>query len=123
MKIIEAINAVDSHLPNSYTQSDKVGWLSTLDAMVKAEIIDTHEGGDEVNFDGYDQNTDPGTVLLVSAPHDLIYLRWLEAQIHYRNGENDKHNDAITAFNTAYGGFRNFYNRKHMPKGEKIKFF
>ena len=44
MKIIEAIHAVDSLKPNSYSESDKVRWLSTLDGLIKANIIDTHEG-------------------------------------------------------------------------------
>ena len=124
MKIIEAINSVNELLPNSYDQSRKVAWLSTLDAMVKSEIIDNHEGGEGCTFTGYDSETEINTTdLLVSAPHDLIYLRWLEAQIHYHNGENEKYNNAIEAFNTVYGAFRNYYNKKFIPKGKTIKFF
>lgn len=124
MKVIDAINTVNKLLPNSYEQSMKVAWLSTLDAMVKSEVIDTHEGGENGTFAGYGSETDlQNTDLLVSAPYDLIYLRWLEAQIHYHNAENDKYNNSIEAFNAAYGEFKNYYNRTHMPKGEKIKFF
>jgi hypothetical protein len=47
MTIIEAIHAIDSIKPNGYSQSDKVRWLSMLDGLVKAEIIDTHEGADK----------------------------------------------------------------------------
>ena len=121
MKIIEAINEIDSLKHNTYSQDNKVSWLSRLDAMVKREIIDTHEG--EVTFTGYDSLTDLQTELLIPAPYDEAYLRWLEAQIDYNNGEYDKYNNAIEMFETAFEGFRNYYNRTHMPKGKKFKFF
>ena len=123
MTIIEAINQIDSLKHNTYTQSDKVAWLSRLDSMVKKHIIDTHEGADEVAFTGYDDSTDLQTELLVPEPYDEVYLRWMEAQIDYCNGEYDKYNNAIDMFNTAFEGYKNYYNRTHMPKGKKFKFF
>ena len=122
MKIIEAINRIDSLKHNTYTQADKVEWLSRLDAMVKKHIIDTHEG-EEVTFNGYDDATELQTELLIPAPYDEVYLRWMEAQIDYYNGEYEKYNNAIEMFNVAYGGYQNYYNRTHMPKGKKFKFF
>lgn len=180
MKIIEAISRIDSLKHNTYTQSDKVTWLSRLDSMVKAEIIDTHEGADkeqaikeyieaniaaheaavveymkvnevsredaeknvhfreikykeakehieatrnDIFFTGYDDNTDLQTELLVPAPYDEVYLRWMEAQIDYHNGEYDRYNNAMDMYNTAFTGYQNYYNRTHMPKGKKFKFF
>ena len=122
MKIIEAINGIDSLKHNTYSERDKVAWLSRLDAMVKKHIIDTHEG-DEVTFTGYDDSTDLQTELLVPAPYDEVYLRWMEAQIDYHNGEYDRYNNAMDMFHTAYEGYQNYYNRTHMPKGKKFKFF
>ncbi len=123
MKIIEAINRIDSLKHNTYSQNEKVAWLSRLDSMVKRLIIDTHEGGDDVTFTGYDDRTDMETEMLVPAPFDEVYLRWLEAQIDYANGEYDKYNNSILMYQTAYDGYANYYNRNHMPKGKKIKFF
>ena len=123
MKISEAISSLDALKFNTYNQSDKVNWLSRLDNMVKNQIIDTHEGAETVTFTGYDDNTSLNTELLVPAPYDEVYLRWLEAQIDYYNGEYDRYNDAMDMFNTAYEGFKNYYNRTHMPKGKKFKFF
>lgn len=123
MKIIEAFGRMDALMHNTYSQTDKLGWLSRLDAMVKKHIIDTHEGADEVTFTGYDDNIDLQTELLIPAPYDEVYLRWMEAQIHYHNGEYDKYNNAMDMFHTAYTGFQNYYNRTHMPKGKKFKFF
>ena len=115
MTIIEAINKTDTLKSNTYTQEDKLQWLDRLDRMIKLQIIDTHAGADGVTFTGYDANTDLQTVLLVPAPYDEVYLRWLEAQIHYYNDEIDRYNAAITMFNTAYEGFEKYYNRTHMP--------
>ena len=123
MTIIEAINRIDALKHNTYTQSDKVSWLSRLDAMVKKLIIDTHEGAEEVTFTGYDDSTDPNTELLVPAPFDEVYLRWMEAQIDYHNGEYEKYNNAIDMFNTAFNGYQNYYTRNHMPKGKSMKYF
>jgi hypothetical protein len=123
MTILEAINRVDSTKPNSYTQVEKVDWLSTLDGVIKTNIIDTHEGGENVVFDGYDADTSLDTELLVPAPYDDIYIRWLEARIDYANGEINKYNNSLTAYNDAYDLYANHYNRKHMPKGSKFKYF
>ena len=123
MKIIDAINRIDSLKHNTYTQMDKLAWLSRLDSMVKRLIIDTHEGGEEITFTGYDENTDLDTEMLVPAPFDEIYLRWLEAQIDYTNGEYDKYNNSILMYQTAYDGYANYYNRNYMPKGRQISYF
>ena len=123
MKIIEAINRIDALKHNTYSQTDKVRWLSTLDSMVKNHVIDTHEGAEEVSFTGYDDTTDLQTELLMPAPYDEGYLRWLEAQIDYTNGEYGKYNNAVEAFTTFYDGYKAYYNRTHMPKAKKFKYF
>ena len=123
MTIAEAISKVDALKPNTYTPEDKIGWLSTLDSRVKTQIIDTHEGCCKPPFYGYDSVLDQETELLVPAPYDEMYLRWLEAQIDYTNGEYGKYNNAIVMFNTSWKEYQNYYNRTHMPKGKNIKFF
>ena len=115
MTIIEAITHVDSVKPNSYRQSEKIKWLSELDGVIKAEIIDTHEGGDGISFSGYDDETDLTTVLLVPAPYDNIYTRYLEMQIDYANNEYGKYNNSMVMFNTAYSAYQSYYNRNHKP--------
>ena len=122
MKIIEAINQLDSLVHNTYEQSNKVKWLSRLDGMVKRQVIDVHEG-EPFEFNGYDDNTDPGTELLIPAPYDAVYLLWLEAQIHYHNGEYEKYNNAIDTFDKDFTEYKNYYTRTHMPKGSKFKYF
>lgn len=123
MTIIEAINRIDSLKPNNYTQEDKIAWLSNLDGIIKTEIIDTHEGSENISFNGYDVDTALDTVLLVPSPYDSIYLKWLEAQIDYTNGETARYNNSMTMYNTTYSAFWKYYNRTHMPLGKSIKFF
>ena len=123
MTIIEAINRIDSVKPNGYTQAEKMRWLSTLDGIIKTNIIDTHEGAEGVSFDGYTEETNLTTKLLVPAPYDEIYLFWLESKIDYWNGELGRYNNSISMYNAAFAEFQRYYNRTHMPKGKKFKFF
>lgn len=122
MTIIDAINKVDNLKFNAINPDQKVNWLSKLDNMVKTQIIDTHEGGEHVTFTGYDSDTDQHTQLLVSAPFDEIYLRWMEAQIDYANGEIEKYNISITMFNTEFEAFAAWYLRNHMPVSRGKRF-
>ena len=115
MSIIEAIAQLDSLVRNTYSHNDKIGWLSRLDWIIKTQIIDLHHGAETVSFSGYNDNTDTHTELLVPPPFDEIYLRWMEAQIHYHDGEFDRYNAAITMYNTAFEGFRDYYTRTHKP--------
>ena len=123
MTIMDALYRIDELKPNSYSQTEKIKWLSSLDGVIKSEIIDTHEGGEDIAFSGYDENADLTTVLLVPAPYDDIYLKWLEAQIDYHNGELNKYNNSSVAYNDAYDLYQKHYNRTHMPKGKKFKYF
>ena len=124
MTIAEVISKVDALKPNTYTPEDKIDWLSTLDARVKSQIIDTHECNDPTFFYGYDSVADQETELLVPAPYDEMYLRWLEAMIDYHNSDDDRYNNAIMLFNNAYEGYKKYYTRAHMPisKGNRFVF-
>lgn len=123
MTIIEAINRIDAVNPNNYSQPEKVAWLSTLDGVIKKEIIDTHEGAEAVTFSGYNEQTPLDTVLLVPAPYDEVYLFWLQSKIDYWNAEMGKYNNSIAMYNTAYSTFEKAYNREHKPISKKLKFF
>ena len=123
MKLQEAIAQIDNLKPNSYSDIEKIRWISTLDGIVKKEIIDTHEDDEGIVFNGYDEETSLDTKLLVPDPYSEVYLRYLEAQIDFANGEYGKYNNSMSMYNTAYSNFERYYNRTHMPKGKKFKFF
>lgn len=123
MKISEAIAAIDSvKKANNYSVNDKVGWLSELDSRIVRELFDRYEGTDKIVFSGYDAD-DTNVELLVKAPYEGIYTKWLEARIDYANGEYDKYNNSAAAFNSVYGAFERDYNYSHMPKAARFKFF
>lgn len=122
MTIHDAINSIDELMHNTYTQENKVTWLSRVDTMVKKLVIDTHDGGEDVSFSGYNEDTDLETVLLIPEPFDEAYLRWMEAQIHYHNGEYDKYNNAVVMFNTAFDAYKSDYTRNHMPLQSEKRF-
>ena len=123
MTIMEALHRIDTIKPNSYNQTEKIKWLSTLDGIIKTEIIDAHDGAENVVFNGYTEDTALTTPLLVPAPYDEIYLFWLESKIDYWNGEIGKYNNSISMYNEAYSTYQRYYNRKNMPKGKNFKFF
>lgn len=123
MTIMGAISHIDSIKPNRYTQVEKIKWLSTLDGLIKREIIDTHEGGENVSFAGYDDVSDLTSELLVPAPYDDMYLKWLETQIDYANGEYNKYNNTAMAFNTVLESYKKYYNRTHKPISKDYKHF
>lgn len=123
MTLQEVIDRADILKPNSYSQNEKIWWLSCLDGTIYEEIISTHEGGEKVVFSGYDSKTLLNTQLLVPAPYDEIYIRYLEMQINYANGEFGKYNNSAKMYEEAYASFQRYYNRTHMPKGVKFKYF
>lgn len=117
MKIIEAINQIDSLKPNTYSTEQKILWLSNLESMVKRLVIDTHEGGEHVTFTGFTGDTDTSTTLLMPAPYDVAYLYWLEAKIHYANEDIDMYNSAVIMFDSTFSKYKADYTRNHAAKG------
>lgn len=124
MTIIGAITRVDTVKPNMYSQTEKIKWLSELDGIIKKEIIDTHEGGEGITFSGYTEETDLTTELLVPAPYDEVYIRYLEMQIDYANNEYGKYNNSMVMYNSVYTAFEKHYNRDHIPisRGKRFVF-
>lgn len=123
MTLMEAIAAADVLRPNAYSRGQKIRWLSELDGKVHALVLSTHEGGQDAPFEGYRDDCDPERVLLIPPPFDEIYLRHLECQMDYHNGEIQRFNNSSQLFNSLWTAFSNHYNRTHRPKGRKMKYF
>jgi len=121
MTLGEAIDRIDGQKHNICSRSDKIAWLSRLDGLVKAQILDTCE--ESVPFSPYHDDTPPDTCLLVQPPFDELYLRWLEARIDYANGEIERYNNAMSMFQALFDSFANFYRRNHMPKKQAFHYF
>lgn len=123
MQIGEIIEEVDKLKPNHYDNYIKIKWLSELDHMFKREVIDTHEGGEDISFSGYDANTPLTEVLIVPEPYSQVYRWYLEAQIDLANGELEKYNNSIIMYNNAVNSYQNWYNRTVMPKQTNVRFY
>lgn len=122
MTIIEAINEVDSLVPgNGVSETDKRRWLSRFDGNVKNSVIDLHEGGEDVLFEEYTDNTPGDTVLLVPSPYEDVYVFLLEAMIHYVNGETARYNNSMAQHLNVYEQYKKWYNRTYMPKRRRLK--
>lgn len=120
MTIMQALDALDREKPNVFTQEEKISWLNELETMVVREIVMTHEGGEAAEMPDL---SDVDAELLAPVPYDRMYPLYLAAQVDRLNGEIAKYNNSITLFMTAYGEYRNWYNRTHMPKGETVRYW
>lgn len=116
MTIHEAITRIDSLKFNTYTNHDKIAWLSRADWNVKHHILDKYECTEVNTFEGYTDNTDIHTKLLVPPPYDELYLRWLEAQIDYYNAEYEGYNTSILMYNTDLEAYADHIRKTHKPK-------
>ena len=87
MKIGEMLALVDEMKPNSVDRARKIGWLSDVDRRVFADIISRHEKDESAPgaFEGYTEETDENTILLIQEPHSEIYRWFLEMQIDLAN--------------------------------------
>lgn len=117
LTIGEVIRIVDSFKPNNRTREEKIMWLNDLDTMVKEEIYDTHEGGEDYPFEGYNEDTTDDTLLLIPAHYGRdIYRHYLELQIDLINKEFAKYNSSATQYQAQYSAFEIYWHNKHCPK-------
>ena len=115
MTIREAIERADRLRPNAFTGEEKTAWLSALDGMIFEEILKNHADAPE-KFDGYNRDTDLGTVLLAPPPYDEeLYTAFLESKMDRESGETARYNVSANLFNGAYLTFMDWYNRTYAP--------
>lgn len=116
MTIQMAIDRADMMKPNLMDRKLKIAALSELDGLIHREIILKHAHPPEMDtFDGYTEDTELGTELIVPWPYDEIYGWWLMARIDEMNLETDKYENDRTKFNAAYDMFHDWWRRNHMP--------
>ena len=121
MKIQDIITLVDLKEPNSYTDNEKIKWLSDLDGKIFNEVILTHEHED-VEFTPYTAKTDE---LLIGAPYgEDIYVHYVIARIAAGNAEVARYNQQIAMYNAAYSQWWNKHNSTITPlhRGHRFKF-
>lgn len=107
--------------PNKVDEDIKVTWLSNFDMQVADEVIRKHEDGKDFHFSGYNEATDRGTELLVSAPYDELYIPYIQAKIDLYNQDYERYNSSTAAYYAIYSNYMAHYNREHLPLCDSIK--
>ena len=107
----KAIETVDRLKPNSYSEEDKLRWISDLDGLVKRLVIQE----DDVTPYAYPDDMDKE--LLIPAPYDDVYTLFLEAKIDYYNREYANYNNSATMFEAQFSEYKKDYIRKHPARG------
>jgi hypothetical protein len=119
MTIQETLARVDCASPNQYTRAQKMQWLSYLEGLLYDEIVRWHVDArgiaEMLPAWPYKEETPDETVLLLPAPHDALYEKYLLAQVDLANAEIVRYNNSITVFNGALAAFAAAYNRNNLP--------
>lgn len=100
MTASQVLQQVDTLLPNQYDQATKLHWLHRAEGFVATFVGGTLP---------YTMEED--TVLAVCAPYNELYRHYVEAQIHYCNGELERYNNAIALWNGLLMGYRDYRSR------------
>ena len=93
---------VDALLPNGYTAEEKLRWVSQAEGFVRTAVYGLDSA---VSLTGAETLTAP-------APYDELYRYYVEAQIHYSNGEMSRCNNAAAMWNNGLLTLRDAVNRE-----------
>lgn len=124
MTITEAIERIDSLTPNGYSREDKIYWLSILDGMVATQVLASYlTEAEKEKFNGYTEDTELTTELLVDDPYSDMYLLWLQSKIEFYNGETDRYNNTMKTFSGIWDDFVKYIIRTKKAKEVKLKYW
>ena len=116
MTIQGAIDLADQMKPNMMATPVKLKFLNEVEGKIYSEIVLTHvHSMAECEKPEYDTGTDPGTVLIMPAPYDMLYVYYIMMKIDLLNQEMDKYNNDGALFEQAYGEAQDWWNRTRMP--------
>ena len=105
MTILDCIQYVDSVEPNAYTTEQKARWIRECEGKVYTQVFL------QQTFDFPDLTPWAmlGMELAVPAPYNKIYPRYLQAMIHYFNGEYDRYANSMQLFNEAWSELNRWF--------------
>ena len=91
----QVLAQVDSLLPNAYTREEKLRWLLQAESTVLREIVGpvTRE-----ELPAPSELTE-SSVLTATAPYDALYGLYVQAQIHYADGDTVRCGNAMNLWN------------------------
>ncbi len=117
MTLKECIDFVDGIEPNAYTDGQKTAWVGECEGMVHTEVLLRPVTA----FVPLDYETDKNDTLTALPPHDRIYRDYLQARIHFANGEYDRYQNAMAVFNSEWGEFVRWFARTYDPAGGYVR--
>lgn len=103
---------------NTHTDLDRsefTNLLNRIEGIIYNEIILTHENPDNIDFNGYDDNTDGDTVLIAPDTFAQLYFHYIGMNIDILTGEIERQANSASQFSAAYQSFADWYNRTHLP--------
>ena len=101
MTVLECIQYVDSIEPNAYTTDQKCRWVREIEGKVYGQLFLQQPNGFPIR-------SELGLMqiilyeLAIPAPYNKIYPLYLQAMIHYANGEYDRYAASMQMFNAAW---------------------
>ena len=111
MTLKECVDFVDAVEPNAYTEEQKTVWVGECEGQVYLDVLLKPE----TEVPALDYEEDKDKALFAPAPHDRIYRDYLQARIHFANGEYDRYQNAMAVFNAGWGDFVRWYARVYAP--------
>ena len=106
LTVSAVLQQVDALLPNGYTDQEKRRWLTQAEGFVCAEIYGTEPPEALADTD----------TLSAPPPYDGLYRHYVEAQVHYANGEMSRYNNAAAMWNNALMTLRDYVCRTAAPR-------
>lgn len=111
MKLKEVLSFVDGVKPNACTEEQKTRWVTDCEGMVQTQVLLL--APEEILT--YAWPGDGDTELLVSPPHDKLYLSYLCALIDFANGEYGKYQNSMQMFNAEFSEFMRWFAGAYRP--------
>lgn len=98
MTVQNCIDYVDAMEPNAYSDVQKARWVEECEGIVwtRAFLLQPIAFPDRPPWEMLSAE------LGLPAPHDKVYTRYLQAQIHYANGEYERYANSMQMYNAAW---------------------
>ena len=90
----QVLTQVDSLLPNAYTREEKLRWLLQAEGTLIREVLRPVDRETSVP-----EKLEESTVLVAGTPYDGLYDLYVQAQIHYADGDMARCSNALALWN------------------------
>ncbi len=119
MTINNALGRCAEILGDSVPRETLMLWLSEIENTVLREIAGTHEG--VMMPESSDALSDAESELFVPDPFSELYVLFAVMKNDLRLRDVQRYLNSAAVFSASYSSFADWFNRTHLPKGEKIK--